>query len=131
MIKGAASFKWNLLIVPETFWLHRTRSYFQILTRLPSDFFRVPVLCSKSCGPASRQAPQWRKAACCFDCALCPEKEVSTDTGADLEEVSYSSFRLRPYLFPKWGGSRIGLTSQSCSLIYSLISPVKLIIFPM
>ncbi|KAM5237901.1 vomeronasal type-2 receptor 116-like [Ctenodactylus gundi] len=37
-------------------------------------------VCSESCHPGFRKAPQEGKAACCFDCAPCPENEITNDT---------------------------------------------------
>ncbi|KAM4872911.1 vomeronasal type-2 receptor 116-like [Thomomys bottae] len=41
-------------------------------------------VCSESCGAGFRKSPQEEKAACCFDCALCPENEISNET--DMEQ---------------------------------------------
>ncbi|XP_012888981.1 PREDICTED: vomeronasal type-2 receptor 116-like [Dipodomys ordii] len=39
--------------------------------------------CSESCGPGFRTSPQEEKAACCFDCNLCPENEIANGTDMD------------------------------------------------
>uniref|UniRef100_G1TSI7 G-protein coupled receptors family 3 profile domain-containing protein n=1 Tax=Oryctolagus cuniculus TaxID=9986 RepID=G1TSI7_RABIT len=45
------------------------------------EFQETPrSLCSKNCGPGFRQSPQEGKAACCFECTPCPEREISNDT---------------------------------------------------
>ncbi|XP_048189818.1 vomeronasal type-2 receptor 116-like [Perognathus longimembris pacificus] len=40
-------------------------------------------VCSVSCGPGFRKAPQEGKAACCFDCTRCSENEMAN--GTDME----------------------------------------------
>uniref|UniRef100_G1TK38 GPCR family 3 nine cysteines domain-containing protein n=1 Tax=Oryctolagus cuniculus TaxID=9986 RepID=G1TK38_RABIT len=42
--------------------------------KLPSS------ICSASCSPGFRKTPREGKAACCFDCTLCPENEISNQT---------------------------------------------------
>ncbi|XP_023560897.1 vomeronasal type-2 receptor 116-like [Octodon degus] len=42
-------------------------------------------VCSERCNPGYRKSPQEGKAACCFDCILCAENEISNDT-ADMEQ---------------------------------------------
>ncbi|KAM5237910.1 uncharacterized protein ACOB6Z_012487 [Ctenodactylus gundi] len=40
-------------------------------------------VCSESCRPGFRKTPREGKAACCFDCAPCPENEITNHT--DME----------------------------------------------
>ncbi|XP_045156009.1 vomeronasal type-2 receptor 116-like [Echinops telfairi] len=40
-------------------------------------------VCSKSCGPGFMKISQEGKATCCFDCILCPEKEISNQTDSE------------------------------------------------
>ncbi|KAM5237902.1 vomeronasal type-2 receptor 116-like [Ctenodactylus gundi] len=40
-------------------------------------------VCSESCSPGFRKAPQEGKAACCFDCTPCPEGEIANDTDTE------------------------------------------------
>ncbi|XP_013362784.1 PREDICTED: vomeronasal type-2 receptor 116-like, partial [Chinchilla lanigera] len=50
-----------------------------------SDFTETPQsVCSESCNPGFRKAPQEGKGACCFDCTPCTENEVANDT--DMEQ---------------------------------------------
>ncbi|KAM5237904.1 vomeronasal type-2 receptor 116-like [Ctenodactylus gundi] len=44
-------------------------------------------VCSESCHPGFRKTPREGKAACCFDCAPCPENEITnhTDMGQCLK----------------------------------------------
>ncbi|KAM5238794.1 vomeronasal type-2 receptor 116-like [Ctenodactylus gundi] len=37
-------------------------------------------VCSESCVPGFRKTPQEGEAACCFDCAPCPDNEIANDT---------------------------------------------------
>ncbi|XP_069851119.1 vomeronasal type-2 receptor 116-like [Dipodomys merriami] len=41
-------------------------------------------VCTESCGPGFRKSPREGKASCCFDCAPCPENEISN--GTDLAQ---------------------------------------------
>ncbi|KAM5237989.1 vomeronasal type-2 receptor 116-like [Ctenodactylus gundi] len=41
-------------------------------------------VCSESCGPGFRKTLREGKAPCCFDCAPCPENEITNDT--DMEQ---------------------------------------------
>ncbi|XP_004646956.1 vomeronasal type-2 receptor 116-like [Octodon degus] len=41
-------------------------------------------VCSESCHPGFRKSSQEGKPACCFDCTLCPDNEISNDT--DMEQ---------------------------------------------
>ncbi|XP_012368296.1 vomeronasal type-2 receptor 116-like [Octodon degus] len=43
-----------------------------------------PSVCSESCDPGFRKSLQEGRAACCFDCTPCSEKEVTNDT--DMEQ---------------------------------------------
>lgn len=46
---------------------------------------QVPTsMCSVTCTAGFRKIHQNEAAHCCFDCALCPENEVSNDTGTCL-----------------------------------------------
>uniref|UniRef100_A0ABK0LC79 G-protein coupled receptors family 3 profile domain-containing protein n=1 Tax=Rattus norvegicus TaxID=10116 RepID=A0ABK0LC79_RAT len=48
---------------------------------------QIPVsVCSESCGPGFRKSLQEGKAACCFDCVLCPENEISNGTGKYIDQ---------------------------------------------
>uniref|UniRef100_G1TNI1 G-protein coupled receptors family 3 profile domain-containing protein n=1 Tax=Oryctolagus cuniculus TaxID=9986 RepID=G1TNI1_RABIT len=40
-------------------------------------------VCSVSCSPGFRKTPLEGKPACCFDCTLCPENEISNQTDMD------------------------------------------------
>ncbi|KAM5237996.1 uncharacterized protein ACOB6Z_012587 [Ctenodactylus gundi] len=40
-------------------------------------------VCSESCGPGFRKTLREGKAACCFDCAPCPENEITNDTDTE------------------------------------------------
>ncbi|XP_042549901.1 vomeronasal type-2 receptor 116-like [Dipodomys spectabilis] len=49
-----------------------------------TGFSQTPhCVCSASCSPGFRKSPQEGKAACCFDCTLCPENEISNGTDMD------------------------------------------------
>ena len=58
----------------------------------PLEFFKfgcilyqVPVsVCSDSCPPGTRKVLQKGKPICCYDCILCPEGEISNDTGKNF-----------------------------------------------
>uniref|UniRef100_A0A803JCI4 G-protein coupled receptors family 3 profile domain-containing protein n=1 Tax=Xenopus tropicalis TaxID=8364 RepID=A0A803JCI4_XENTR len=42
------------------------------------DFIQVPKsVCVESCSPGYRKAPREGQQACCYDCVLCPEGEIS------------------------------------------------------
>nr|XP_044995027.1 vomeronasal type-2 receptor 116-like [Jaculus jaculus] len=47
-------------------------------------------VCSEPCRPGFRKFRQEGKAACCFDCSLCPENEVSNKT--DMDQCVKCSF---------------------------------------
>ncbi|XP_075820137.1 vomeronasal type-2 receptor 116-like [Microtus pennsylvanicus] len=40
-------------------------------------------ICSESCSPGFRKSLPEGNVACCFDCTLCPENEISNETDAD------------------------------------------------
>ncbi|XP_075391282.1 vomeronasal type-2 receptor 116-like [Tenrec ecaudatus] len=40
-------------------------------------------VCSKSCGPGFMKILQEGQPSCCFDCILCPEREISNQTDSD------------------------------------------------
>lgn len=49
---------------------------------LTSDFPQTPQsVCSESCSPGFRKSIPEGNVACCFDCTLCPENEISNETG--------------------------------------------------
>ncbi|KAM5237928.1 vomeronasal type-2 receptor 116-like [Ctenodactylus gundi] len=61
-------------------------------------------VCSESCRPGFRKAPQEGKAACCFDCIPCPENEITNDTDMDrcvkCPDHLYANIR-QEYCIPK------------------------------
>ncbi|XP_053551435.1 extracellular calcium-sensing receptor-like [Bombina bombina] len=53
------------------------------LIQWPKGYFKVPhSICSESCSPGYRKAPQRGQPVCCFDCVLCPDGMISSQTDA-------------------------------------------------
>uniref|UniRef100_A0A5F9D8T5 GPCR family 3 nine cysteines domain-containing protein n=1 Tax=Oryctolagus cuniculus TaxID=9986 RepID=A0A5F9D8T5_RABIT len=80
--------------------------------KLPSS------ICSASCSPGFRKTPREGKAACCFDCTLCPENEISNQTS----KCTYlEKFLISPLFSPihprKWKGPRGELQRQGSPLL--------------
>ncbi|KAM5237995.1 vomeronasal type-2 receptor 116-like [Ctenodactylus gundi] len=50
---------------------------------VPSPWQTPRSVCSESCGPGFRKTLREGKAACCFDCAPCPENEITNDTDTE------------------------------------------------
>ena len=60
---------------------------------------QVPTsMCSVTCAAGFRKIHQKHTADCCFDCVLCPENEVSNETGTCLHTEKKAE--LKYFLFP-------------------------------
>ncbi|XP_048196836.1 vomeronasal type-2 receptor 116-like [Perognathus longimembris pacificus] len=58
---------------------------FENLIEWPVGITETPQsVCCENCGPGFRKAPREGKDPCCFDCAPCPENEISNAT--DMEQ---------------------------------------------
>jgi vomeronasal 2 receptor len=54
-------------------------------------------MCSVTCTAGFRKIHQKETADCCFDCAQCPENEVSNETGICLHaEKKFAEFEYLP-----------------------------------
>ncbi|XP_072455748.1 vomeronasal type-2 receptor 26-like [Notamacropus eugenii] len=94
-------------------------------------------VCSDSCGPGFRKTPLQGKAACCFDCSPCPEREISSWMDAEqcmkCPEDEYPN-KQRDNCLPKLVTflnlkEPLGMTLSFVAVSFSLVTVMVLCIF--
>ncbi|XP_012888950.1 PREDICTED: LOW QUALITY PROTEIN: vomeronasal type-2 receptor 116-like [Dipodomys ordii] len=90
--------------------------------------------CSESCGPGFRTSLQEEKAACCFDCNLCPENEIAN--GTDMNQCvkcpdhQYANTQRRQCLLRAESfldfGEPLGMGLACMALCFSMLTAVVL-----
>ncbi|XP_048196598.1 vomeronasal type-2 receptor 116-like [Perognathus longimembris pacificus] len=94
-------------------------------------------VCTESCGPGFRKSPQEGKAACCFDCTLCPENAIANGTDMDqcvtCPDHQYANTErnqclLRAASFLAFGDA-LGMALACIALCFSMLTAVVLGIF--
>ncbi|XP_044523149.1 vomeronasal type-2 receptor 26-like [Gracilinanus agilis] len=97
----------------------------------------IPKRCSKICGPGFHRKAQEGKPTCCFDCASCPEGQISNHTGNDqcmkCPEDQYPN-RERIYCLPKLMifldyKEPLGMTLACIAICFSLLTALVLWVF--
>ncbi|XP_042549915.1 vomeronasal type-2 receptor 116-like [Dipodomys spectabilis] len=93
--------------------------------------------CSESCDPGFRTSHQEEKAACCFDCNLCPENEIANGTDMDqcvkCPDHQYANTQrtqclLRAASFLAFGDP-LGMALAFMALCFSMLTAVVLGMF--
>ncbi|XP_036600805.1 vomeronasal type-2 receptor 26-like [Trichosurus vulpecula] len=97
------------------------------------------AVCTDHCGAGFRKIPQEGKPACCFDCAQCPDRQISNQTGKYMDncvkcpEDQYPN-REKDQCLPKVMTflsvqEPLGWTLTCMALSFSLLTVLILIIF--
>ncbi|KAL6083319.1 hypothetical protein STEG23_028427 [Scotinomys teguina] len=115
---------------PESQQLHISEELEQTMgaTLLPTS------TCSMTCSPGFRKFHEEQRADCCFDCALCPENEVSNETDMEqcvlCQEDQYSNTEhthcLQRHVSYLAYEDPLGMTLACMSLCFSAITALVL-----
>ncbi|XP_036599494.1 vomeronasal type-2 receptor 26-like [Trichosurus vulpecula] len=119
-------------LLGQDFTIHEKELYQQRV-----DLKTLQAVCSENCGSGFRKIAQEGQPVCCFDCAQCPEGEISDQRDVDncvkCPEDQYPN-RDKDQCLPKVVTflkvkEPLGLTLTCTALFFSLLTVVILIIF--